>query len=89
MSFVIYQSITLHALNLFGNQFLNFFILAIIEIPAGVGGMLCNRWGRRWTQVIFYMMCFLFSVGAGAAAEFKNLGKFLGIFSVISAVIAK
>lgn len=43
MNAVIYYAITLNASNLSGNQFLNFFILAMIEVPAGRNWKIANH----------------------------------------------
>jgi len=40
-----------------GNEFINSFLLAIIQLPAAwLGDVLAGRTGRRWTQVFF--LCF-------------------------------
>ncbi|ODM94864.1 Organic cation transporter 1 [Orchesella cincta] len=89
MNGVIYYAITLNASNLSGDQFLNFFILAMIEVPAGYfGSVLCDKIGRRWTQVIFFMVCVVFSIVAGIAADFTDIYA-MKVISVIAAVVSK
>lgn len=86
---VVYYVITLNANNLSGNQFLNFFILGVIEVPAGyLGSVLCDKLGRRWTQVLFFLLCLISSIGAGVAAGFP-LVQGWRIFSVVAAVVSK
>jgi len=88
MNSVIYYAITLNASNLSGNQFVNFFILAMIELPAGyLGSVLVDRAGRRWTQVAFFILCTVTSFIAGVAAAYPT-GAW-SIVSVITAVISK
>lgn len=54
-----------------GNQFFNFFILGVTEVPAAyLGGLMADQIGRRWTQVIFYFMCAVSCAGAGAGYWF-------------------
>lgn len=89
MNAVIYYAITLNASNLSGNQFLNFFILAMIEVPGGYfGSVLCDKVGRRWTQVAVFVLCLASSLLAGVAVEFPASSGWQ-VFSVIAAVIAK
>lgn len=89
MNGVIYYAITLNASNLSGNQFLNFFILAMIEVPAGyLGSVLCDKVGRRWTQVAVFVLCVASSLLAGVAVQHATEDGWL-YFSVVAAVIAK
>ncbi|CAL8072337.1 unnamed protein product [Orchesella dallaii] len=65
MNVVVYYGITLNTTNMPGNQFVNFFLLSIIELPSGwAGGVLADKLGRRWTQVIFFLACMMSCVGA-------------------------
>jgi OCT family organic cation transporter-like MFS transporter 4/5 len=90
MNSVIYYAITLNASNLSGNQFLNFFILAIIELPAGyLGSVLVDRAGRRWTQVAFFILCTATSFVAGVAITLDAQSLGWSVVSVTTAVISK
>lgn len=62
MNTLIYEGITLNTPNVGGiDQFLNFFILSIIEVPSSMlGGYLLDKVGRRWTQVVFFLLCAIF-----------------------------
>ncbi len=89
MDAMIYYVITLNISNLSGNQFANFFYLAMIEVPAGlIGGVMCDKVGRRWTQVVVFVLSLVSSVLAGVAVEFP-LSYGWQIFSVISALVTK
>jgi len=60
MDFVLYFGITINTTNLSGNQFLDFFILSIVELPAmWLGMVLTPRVGRRWISTVSYGGCFL------------------------------
>ncbi|CAG7696955.1 unnamed protein product [Allacma fusca] len=62
---LVYYGITLNASHILGNEFLIFFILAIIELPAGYfGGILVEKLGRRWTGVIFFFLCAISCFGS-------------------------
>ena len=74
MNSLIYYGVTLNSSNLGGNQFVNFFILAVIEVPAGyLGGVFADKIGRRWTQVIFFFFCGVSSFGAGIGAVYPHM----------------
>ncbi|CAG7834483.1 unnamed protein product [Allacma fusca] len=86
MNNLIYYGITLNATNLSGNQFVNFFILAIIEVPSGYfGGVLADKMGRRWTQVVFFMLCLVTCILAAIGSVHSHLHMLV----IISIVIAK
>lgn len=54
---MLYGAITLNTPNLAGNQFINFFLLAIIEFPASFfAGYLIGTLGRRWSLVFTYFI---------------------------------
>lgn len=90
MNAVIYYAITLNASNLSGNQFVNFFILAMIELPAGYfGSVLVDKGGRRWTQVAFFVLCAIASIVAGVCAPNTKGGEVWAISSVVGAVVSK
>ncbi|KAH9381268.1 hypothetical protein HPB48_003249 [Haemaphysalis longicornis] len=47
----------INATHLSGNEFLNFFYLALVEIPANaIGWWSMDRFGRRWTNVFFMLL---------------------------------
>ncbi|CAG7837136.1 unnamed protein product [Allacma fusca] len=57
---LIYYGLTLNTTSMSGNQFFNYFLLGIVELPAGwLGGVLVNKSGRRWTQAFFFILCAL------------------------------
>ena len=40
-----------------GNLFLNFFLLSVVELPSNVLALyVCNRFGRRPTQLVFFCL---------------------------------
>jgi OCT family organic cation transporter-like MFS transporter 4/5 len=57
--FVAYGGIHLNIYNFHGNQFVNFFILAIIELPSYLIAWYCmeTRLGRRWSNAMFSVLC--------------------------------
>jgi OCT family organic cation transporter-like MFS transporter 4/5 len=86
MNGLLYYAITLNADNMAGNIFLNFFILAIIEVPAGwLGGYLVDRTGRRWTQVAFFLSAVAAFVVAAAVVNEPGLSSLL----IVSIIVAK
>lgn len=43
-----------------GNPFLNMFLQALVEIPGFfVGMILCDRFGRRWSQSAAYLIAMM------------------------------
>ena len=64
MNTFVYSGVTINSPYMPGNQFVNFFILAVVELPANLlGGYLMQGLGRRWTPVIFLALstvtCFI------------------------------
>ncbi|XP_013792559.2 organic cation transporter 1-like [Limulus polyphemus] len=58
---VAYFGLTINISNLGGNDFLNYFCLSVIELPAFVLGLyLMDRWGRKWTNTLFVTTAGLF-----------------------------
>ncbi|CAG2174633.1 unnamed protein product [Oppiella nova] len=55
----VYFGIQLNLYNFSGNEFLNFFLLAVIELPAYVFGwyLIETRMGRRWSYSLFLILC--------------------------------
>lgn len=85
MNALIYYVVTINASNMSGNQFLNFFYLAIIEVPAGcLGGYLVDKTGRRWTQVVFFLFCMIAFLVASVGVSFPDLST-VSLVSVITA----
>ena len=67
-----------------GNQFLNFFILGIIELPSSyLGGFLADRIGRRWTQVTFFFLCATSCAGVACGYWFHA-----GFYEILGFAIA-
>lgn len=82
---MIYEQITLNTPYMSGNQFLNFFLLAIVELPGSVlAGFMIGRLGRRWTPVIFGMLMAVSCLVAGILAPFK-----MSILVIACIIIAK
>jgi hypothetical protein len=54
-----YAGLTLNTLNFHGSEFLNYFLLALVDIPALFIGwyLIEGRLGRRWTNSLFLMIC--------------------------------
>ncbi|XP_012946352.1 solute carrier family 22 member 8, partial [Aplysia californica] len=66
--FVLYLTAT----SLAGDPYLNFFLIACMELPSGVIFYLClNRWGRKWTTAFLF---FLLSLGLVLAGVFRYMG---------------
>jgi len=57
--FVAYTGIHLNIYNFHGNEFVNFFILAIIELPSYLTAWYCmeTKLGRRWSNSFFLILC--------------------------------
>ena len=55
----VYYGIHLNLYNFSGNEFLNFFLLSLIELPAYVMGWYCieTRLGRRFTNALSLVFC--------------------------------
>ncbi|OXA51603.1 organic cation transporter 1 [Folsomia candida] len=86
INIVVYYGITLNTTQMSGNQFVNFFMLSIIELPSGMcGAYLVDRVGRRWTQVIFFCGCTLACAASAAIVQFLNNP----VIEIISVVVAK
>jgi len=54
-----YAGLAMNTLNFHGSEFMNYFLLALIDIPALFLGwyLLEGRLGRRWTNVMFLLIC--------------------------------
>ncbi|KAH9381270.1 hypothetical protein HPB48_003251 [Haemaphysalis longicornis] len=52
-----YGGLHINVTRLSGNEFLNFFYLALVEVPANaIGWWSMDRFGRRWTNVFFMLL---------------------------------
>ncbi|XP_021950294.2 organic cation transporter 1 isoform X1 [Folsomia candida] len=94
INIVVYYGITLNTTQMSGNQFVNFFMLSIIELPSGMcGAYLVDRVGRRWTQVVFFCGCTMACVASAANVQFLNnpvievLDKIFFVFWMVFIVI--
>nr|CAD7269703.1 unnamed protein product [Timema shepardi] len=55
-----YYTLTLNVTNMSGNPFLNFFWQALVELPGyTLGKVFSDRFGRRWTQSIGFIVIVL------------------------------
>jgi hypothetical protein len=69
-----------------GNQFLNFFILSVIELPSGMaGGYLVDKVGRRWTHAFFFCCCAWTCAAAAVVVQHFNII----ILEISTVVLAK
>ena len=51
----MYYGLMLSFTDMSGNLFLNFFLLSAVELPSNVLALyVCNRFGRRPTQLVFF-----------------------------------
>ena len=70
-----YYGLQLNVSNLAGNEFLNFFLTAIVEIPGyATSWFFMDRFGRRWFTVVAFLM-------TGIACLLPAFGKTL-LFSI-------
>ncbi|KAK7085066.1 hypothetical protein SK128_003545 [Halocaridina rubra] len=64
---VVYSGITLNIRNMTGSEFVNFFVLSLVEIPGNLLGMVSAQFlGRRLTTIYALTLCAIFSVAATA-----------------------
>ena len=83
---MIYDSINLNTPNMSGDQFFNFFMLSIIELPSSViGGYLLKTIGRRWVQVIFFLLAAIFCFVAGVVVTIPDIS----VAVIVSTIVAK
>ncbi|KFM65316.1 Organic cation transporter 1, partial [Stegodyphus mimosarum] len=82
-SFLAYEGLQLNVYNLTGNEFLNFFLLAVMEVPGNLASwLLMERFGRRFTLVISFIFTGLVCVLAVIEYPYSDVaisivGKFL------------
>lgn len=65
---ISYYGLQINVSNVGGNEFLNFFLAAVVEVPGCITSwFLMDRLGRRWVTVGFFLMigvaCMLPAVG--------------------------
>lgn len=81
MSMLLYSAVTLNSTKMAGNKFLNYFGLAIIELPGGwIAGKLVETTGRRWTQAGFFVMCTLCCLVCATAVSLAFEGSTIIVF---------
>lgn len=69
-----YYGLQINITNLSGNEFLNFFLMAVVEIPGFISSwFLMNKFGRRWVTAMWFLM-------TGIACILPALGKNLFCF---------
>ncbi|CAL8072316.1 unnamed protein product [Orchesella dallaii] len=85
LSGLVSHGIQLNSLNLHGHRFLNFSLIVLMELPGGFfGGILIDKFGRRWMQVTFYFVCF---ISCTVAAYFSAIGSSDDIVSTLVVII--
>lgn len=70
---LLYYGVTLNTTHMAGNKFINYFILALIELPGGwLAGKLVEITGRRWTQAGFFLLCTTSCLICAVAVMYPN-----------------
>ncbi|CAL1269584.1 unnamed protein product [Larinioides sclopetarius] len=55
--YVAYSGLTYNIRNLYGNEFLNFFLLSVVEVPGNLTfWFLMDRYGRRWSASLGFIL---------------------------------
>ncbi|XP_076306746.1 carcinine transporter-like [Tachypleus tridentatus] len=88
-----YYGLQINVTNLYGNEFLNFFLLGIVELPSYfLCWFLMERFGRRWTNV---SLMFLAALSILVPTTFPpdlaigaTIGAFIGKFDCSAAFMA-
>ena len=71
---LLYYGVTLNTTEMAGNQFLNYFLLSVVELPSGmIAGKLANKTGRRWTQAVFFFFCSSSCLVCALAVNYPDL----------------
>ncbi|XP_013790153.2 solute carrier family 22 member 5-like [Limulus polyphemus] len=88
-----FYSLVINATNLYGNEFLNFFFLGLVDVPGiFLSLFLMEKLGRRWTNVIFMSMAgFSILISGGFSTELPIATTALAIigkFGFIGAFVA-
>jgi len=91
MNGLVIEVIGLYSFNLHGHRYLNFLLVALMEIPGGLfGGIFANKFGRRWVQVLSFFFCALAClVSAYFSASEPSDDKTATLFIIIFANLAK
>lgn len=85
MNILVYYGITLNTANMYGNQFINFCLLSLIELPSSyLCRYLVDKVGRRWTQVGFFFISTICCTLAAVGVNYESLS-FLVVFSILIA----
>ncbi|XP_014786483.1 organic cation transporter protein isoform X1 [Octopus bimaculoides] len=53
---IIYYGVTLNSVDMSGNQYINYLMMVVIEIPASIIGYLTFRWFGHRTPIVFFMV---------------------------------
>ena len=61
---LMYNASLLNSGSFAGNQYINFSLMSLTELPASfVGQFMCNRFGRRWSNVACMLGSMLMQAG--------------------------
>ncbi|CAL8072317.1 unnamed protein product [Orchesella dallaii] len=86
MNGLVFHGLNLNSLNLHGHRYLNFFLVILMEVPGGFfGGMLTDKFGRRWMQVIFFFFC---GIACSIASYFSAVGSSDNTTSTLAVIIS-
>ncbi|ODM94865.1 Organic cation transporter 1 [Orchesella cincta] len=86
MNGLVFHGLNLNSLNLHGHRYLNFFLVVLMEVPGGFfGGILTDKFGRRWMQVLFFLVC---GIACSAASYFSAIGSVDDTTSTLSVIIS-
>ncbi|XP_075751133.1 beta-alanine transporter isoform X1 [Rhipicephalus microplus] len=78
-----YGGLHINVTHLSGNEFLNFFYLALVEFPANaIGWWSMDRFGRRWTNVFFMLL-------TATACWAPVIAPMSGTVAIVASVLAK
>src|SRR5688572_15250279 len=82
---MLYSGITLNTPNLAGDQFFNFFLLALIEFPSSfLAGWLVGSLGRRWTLVLAYLLSAVACITAATAVGNPSLATIVTVAVIVT-----
>ncbi|CAL4118969.1 unnamed protein product, partial [Meganyctiphanes norvegica] len=67
---LFYYGLAYNTTNMSGNEFLNFFLLSIMELPSNLLGWLSAEWiGRRWTQCGCFTLATIFALASVGVSD--------------------